>query len=171
MSTQPNTPGTPVATLVAPGPGREPRSLDAATPVLFLPVNIETRFMDGVEGRSELWLRIYPDQIAINTHEPELTDQEIADGKTYWDAVWRAGNPPASIDTAKAPWRGLASRYGSPRAAWIALTMTPTNVAQQPAAATAAGADPNPQPVYPDPAKRPSSWNKTAVADALPDVW
>jgi hypothetical protein len=149
----------------------EPGLLDAATPVLFLPVNIETRFMDVGDGRSELWLRIYPDQIAINTHEAELTDQEIADGQTYWDAVWRAGNPPASIEAVKAPWRGLASRYGAPRAAWIALTMTPTNVAQQPAAATADGTDPNPEPVYPAPATRPSSWNKAAVADALPDFW
>ena len=40
-------------------------------------------------------MRIYPDQIAINSHEPELTSQEIADGQAYWDAVWRAGNPPA----------------------------------------------------------------------------
>ena len=96
MSTQPN-PNAPSI----PAPGKppvvgEPHQLDAATPVLFLPVNIETRFMDGPDGRAELWLRVYPDQIAINSHEPELTAQEIADGTTYWDAVWRAGNPPPS---------------------------------------------------------------------------
>ncbi len=110
MSTRPNpnVPGIP-----APVPGQPPivetHQLDAATPVLFLPVNIETRFMDNSDGRPELWLRIYPDQIAINSHEPELTDQEIADGTAYWDAVWRAGNPPPSADAVKAPWRGLAS--------------------------------------------------------------
>ena len=49
-------------------------------PVLFLPVNIETRFMTSAAGAPELWVRIYPDQIAINSHEPELTAQEIADG-------------------------------------------------------------------------------------------
>ena len=91
MSTRPNpnVPGIP-----APAPGQPPiietHQLDAATPVLFLPVNIETRFMDNSDGRPELWLRIYPDQVAINSHEPELTDQEIVDGTTYWDAVWRA---------------------------------------------------------------------------------
>jgi hypothetical protein len=150
---------------------REPRALDAATPVLFLPVNIETRFMDVTEGRSELWIRIYPDQISIDSHEPELTDQEIADGTAYWDAVWRAGKPPADLDTVKAPWRGLASRYGSPRAAWIALTMTPNNVAQQPAAATPDGVDPVPNPDYPKPPTRKTSWERPAVADALPDAW
>jgi hypothetical protein len=169
MSSQPNPPQ-----LSPTRPGavvNEPHSLDAATPVLFLPVNIETRFMDTGDGVSQLWVRIYPDQIAINTHEAELTDQEITDGTTYWDAVWRAGNPPASLDTVKAPWRGLASLYGAQRAAWIAQQMTPTNIAQQPAAATADGAAPNPAPVYPTPATRPSSWSQTAIADALPDYW
>jgi hypothetical protein len=169
MSSQPNppqlSPTRPAAVV------NEPHSLDAATPVLFLPVNIETRFMDTGDGVSQLWVRIYPDQIAINTHEAELTDQEITDGTTYWDAAWRAGNPPASLDTEKAPWRGLASLYGAQRAAWIALQMTPTNIAQQPAAATADGATPNPAPVYPTPATRPSSWSQTAIADALPDYW
>jgi hypothetical protein len=169
MSSQPNppqlSPMRPAAVV------NEPHSLDAATPDLFLPVNIETRFMDTGDGVSQLWVRIYPDQIAINTHEAELTDQEITDGTTYWDAVWRAGNPPASLDTVKAPWRGLASLYGAQRAAWIALQMTPTNIAQQPAAATADGAAPNPAPVYPTPATRPSSWSQTAIADALPDYW
>jgi hypothetical protein len=169
MSTQPNP--IPAPTPTPPAVRHEPHSLDASTPVLFLPVNIETRFMDGFDGRSELWVRIYPDQIAINSHEPELTDQEITDGKIYWDAVWRAGNPPASLDAVKAPWRGLASRYGAPRDAWIARTMTPSNLAQQPAAPTPAGTDPNPKPVYPQPPTRPSSWNKPAIADALPDAW
>jgi hypothetical protein len=169
MSTQPNpnipSPAPPV--VIKP----EPRFLDAATPMLFLPVNIETRFMDTTDGRSQLWVRIYPDQIAINSHEPELTDQEIVDGQTYWNVVWRAGNPSASLDAVKAPWRGLASRYGAPRAAWIALQMTPTNIAQQPVAPTPDGADPNPLPAFPAPATRPSSWNKAAIADALPDAW
>ena len=149
-----------------------PGALDAARPVLFLPVNIETRFMDVADGRSELWVRIYPDQIAINSHEPELTDQEIADGKNYWDAIWRAGNPPASTDALKAPWRGLASRYGPQRAAWIALQTTPTNPAQQPIAATPDGTNLNPAPAYPPhPVTRASSWTQPAIADALPDAW
>lgn len=182
MSTRPNpnlppsAPAPPAAAPPAPAaPPRvairpEPRSLDAATPVLFLPVNIETRFMDIGNG-SQLWVRIYPDQIAINSHEAELTDQEIADGQTYWNAVWRAGNPPPSLDSAKAPWRGLASLYGAQRAAWVALQMTPTNIGQQPAAPTPDGTDPNPAPAFPAPPTRPGSWNQAAIADALPDAW
>jgi hypothetical protein len=146
-------------------------ALSAATPVLFMPVNLETRFMNSVTGAPELWVRIYPDQIAINSHEPELTKQEITDGTAYWDAVWRAGNPPASIDTVKAPWRGLGQRYGAARAAWIALQMTPFNVAAQPVSATAPGATPVPAPVYPTPAVRAASWTKPAITEALPDAW
>jgi hypothetical protein len=168
MSTQTNSPQRPPerAAVV-----NGPRSLDAATPVLFLPVNIETRFMDVGDGVAQLWVRIYPDQIAVNNHEADLTQQEITDGTNYWDAVWRAGNPPVSLETVKAPWRGLASLYGAPRAAWIALQMTPTNIAQQPAAATSDGTAPNPLPAYPKLQPRSSQWTQTPVAGGLPDSW
>jgi hypothetical protein len=146
--------------------------LDSRIPVLFLPVNIETRFMDLSNGASELWVRIYPDQIAVNSHEAELSAQEISDGKTYWDLVWRTGKPPVSLDAVKAPWRGLASLYGPQRAAWIALQMTPNNIASQPAAPTPDGSAPPVLPDYPvTPKVRPSSWTQVAVADALPDLW
>lgn len=143
----------------------------ASTPALLLPVGIETRFMTNAAGAPELWVRIYPDQFAINSHEPELTAQEITDGQAYWDAVWRAGNPPASLDTVKAPWRGLAQRYGATRAAWIAQEMTPLNSAAQPVAPTPDGATSSPLPVYPTPTTRDSSWTKPAIAEALPSAW
>ena len=151
--------------------GRGPAGLDAQTPLLLLPVNIQTRFVDPVDGRHELWVRIYPDQIAVNSHEPELTDREGSDGQAYWNTVWDAGNPPADPDDVKAPWRTLVSLYGAQRAAWIALALTPTNIAAQPVAATPAGAAPVPPPVFPVPPSRKSSWEKPAVADALPDAW
>ena len=147
-----------------------PRGLDARTPLLLLPVNIETRFL-STGAQQELWVRIYPDQIAINSHEPELTEQEIADGTSYWNEVWNAGLPPTSLDAIQAPWRGLASRYGAPRAAWIALQMTPSNISFQPAAATPQGDTPSPAPIYPTPATRDSSWEKPALAALLPDSW
>lgn len=153
------------------GAAQPQKGLAASVPLLFLPVNIETRFITSAAGGPELWVRIYPDQIAINSHEPELTQQEITDGKAYWDEVWRAGKPPASIDALEAPWRGLAARYGTPRAAWIALQLTPTNRNLQPAAATPDGASPNPAPVYPSPPTRTDSWTKPAVTEALPDAW
>src|SRR6202040_2130068 len=133
--------GPPAAILpTPPAPPAPQRQLAASTPLLLLPVNVETRFMDTAGGPSELWVRIYPDAIAIDPHEPGLTDQEVADGTAYWDAAWRAGKSTPPSDAEKAPWRGLAARYGAQRAAWIALQLTPVNVAAQPVAATAGGA-------------------------------
>jgi hypothetical protein len=148
------------------------RGLDAKTPLLLLPVNFETRFIDVNDREAQLWVRIYPDQIAIDAHEPELTLQEIADGQSYWTELWSAGDPPPKADGAQAPWRALATIYGATRAAWIALQLTPTNPTQQPAAPAAPGAaGPNPAPAFPGPPTRASSWEKPAVADALPDTW
>jgi hypothetical protein len=137
--------------------------------LLLLPVHVQTRFVDGGDGSSELWVRIFPDQIAVDAHEPELTAQEIADGEAYWTAVWQAGNPPLTLDVAQAPWRALASRYTPQRAAWIALQLTPTNQGQQPAAPSTSA--PVPAPVFPTVPTRATSWEKPAVADALPDAW
>src|ERR1700732_495399 len=110
----------------------EVHALSAQTPLLFLPVYVETRFIDAPDGSSELRVRVFPDQISINSHEPELTDQEITDGQAYWTAVWFAGTS-ATKDALLTPWRDLASRYGARRAAWIARELTPCNLTQEPA--------------------------------------
>jgi len=148
-----------------------PAGLSAQTPLLLLPVNVQTRFVKPEKGNDELWLRIYPDQIALDSHEPGLTTQELSDGQAYWTALWQAGNPPPDPDAAKAPWRTIAALYKPPRAAWICLQLTPTNLAQQPAAATPSGTAPVPAPLFPAVPSRSSSWEQPAVADALPDVW
>jgi hypothetical protein len=157
-------------------PPIETRPLSARTPLLLLPVHIQTRFVKPTQDfvrttTTELWVRIYPDQIAVDSHEPELTNQEISDGEAYWNAVWAAGNPPPDPDDAKAPWRTIASLYTPQRAAWICLQLTPTNLAQQPAAPTPSGSTPVPAPVFPAVPTRASSWEQPAVADALPDAW
>jgi hypothetical protein len=158
------------------GPGQS-AGISASTPLLLLPVHIQTRFVDGAQTvagavpTSELWVRVYPDQIAVNTHEPELTAQEVADGQAYWNALWQVGNPPVNPDDAKAPWRTLASTYNPPRAAWIAQQLTPLNLPLQPVAATPVGTAPVPAPLFPVVAMRDSSWEQPAVADALPDAW
>jgi hypothetical protein len=141
-----------------------------ATPLLLLPVRIETRFADRGKG-SELWVRVYPDQIMVNGHHPELTTAELAAGNAYWDAVWRAGDPPPQPDAVQGPWRGLAARYGAPRAAWIVRQTTPVNIAQRPAAPTPTGSDPVPPPQPPSPATSGSGWDAPATAALLPPAW
>jgi hypothetical protein len=172
--------GTPPPGTTQPPTGTPPpigpvpiRSLgpDAQTPLLLLPVHIQTRFVDTTNGQPELWVRVFPDQIAVNSFEAPLTAQEITDGQTYWTALWSAGNPPPTPDAAQAPWRLLASTYTPQRAAWIAQQLTPGNLAQQPVTPTPAGTAPTPAPIFLAPPTRATSWEEPATAGALPDAW
>lgn len=144
----------------------------AVTPLLLYPVRIETRFADtDTDGASELWLRVYPDQIMVNGHHPELTAAEQAAGNDYWNTLWLAGNPPPSPDDAQAPWRGLAGRYGGPRAAWIVLQTTPVNIASRPAAPIPPGGTPDPPLQPPSPPISGSAWDAPSTAAMLPAAW
>src|SRR5689334_1114163 len=87
------------------------RRLSERIPVLLFPVRLETRFTAG-----QLRVRIYPDQLAVETHEAQLTRAEVVGGNDFQKRF----ADPASDDGAKRDaWRALADRFGSPRAAWI----------------------------------------------------
>ncbi len=74
---------------VNPHPRASIANLSDGIPFLLLPVRIETRFVTS-NNTSELWLRIYPDDIAIHTHEKTLTDKEVTEGEKYWKALFEA---------------------------------------------------------------------------------
>ena len=116
-----------------------PAPLTSDVPIAFLPVRLEARFR-FVPWNFQLLVRIFPDDLHIDTHEPALTDDEVADGRKYW-AI-----PEPRLDA----WRNLATKYGAPRAAWIARTME------------AAGADPP---------RRASAWTRAPRTSVLPDRW
>ncbi len=63
-------------------------------PVALLPVRLETRFVgsddDSDAATDELRIRVYPDQIHVDSHEPELTDDEVHWGRTFWTRTWLA---------------------------------------------------------------------------------
>src|SRR5216683_2053284 len=141
---------------------------DVVAPMLLLPIRVETRFVDTQE-QPQLWVRIYPDHFAIDTHEPGLSPDEQAAGQTYWEAVWRVGTN--DLEGEKGAWRGLASTVGVTRAAWIALQLTPTNPGQRPATPTPDGQPLNPLPTYPEVSTRATNWERAPVAGALPDHW
>jgi hypothetical protein len=112
--------------------------IDAALPIALLPVRIETRF-----AGTDLLIRIYPDDVHIDTHEPELTDDEAARGRTYWQQVG------AGADTRDA-WRQLARFHGPQRGEWIARSTQDSSTA---------------------PPARAGSWTRAARTDLLPDRW
>ena len=97
------TPAPPIAA------AKPPTGPDARYPIALLPLRLETRFSGTV-----LQVRIFPDEIFADTHEPGLTSDESRDGAAYVATIGSAAEPQS--------WGALVSRYTAPRAAWIALT-------------------------------------------------
>ncbi len=96
--------------------------LDDQLPCLLLPLRIETRFMGAPDAR-ELWVRVYPDDIAVHTHEKVLARDEADAGVDYWTERQRA----LAVEDAderkrleEGAWRALVESYGGTRAGWIA---------------------------------------------------
>ncbi len=104
-------------------------NLSDCYPVLLLPVRLETRFLGD-----DLWVRIYPDQISLDTHNPELTQAEFSAGRRYQDLAHQE-----SEDKKRNAWSELARRFGPERAAWIAKATTGENRANQPMAINESG--------------------------------
>jgi hypothetical protein len=78
-------------------------------PLVLLPIRLETRFQ-----QNELWLRVYPDDIHVNSFEPELTAAESTARTNYLAAVKK------DSASAQAAFANLARQYGPERAAYIA---------------------------------------------------
>jgi len=87
----------------------------AELPLVLLPVRLETRFRG-----SQLWLRIFPDNVHVNSFEPELTDEERTARSAYLE------QSKSGPDAAKAAFGTLARQLGSERAAWVASTNNPS---------------------------------------------
>ena len=97
--------------------GNEIHSTDF--PFLLLPLRLETRFIGN-----DLYIRIYPDQICLNSHIQGITERELIAGQEFRDII-NAPNEPDADDfeepeeKIKNAWRRLASEFGSERASYI----------------------------------------------------
>jgi hypothetical protein len=137
------------------GPIERIGQLDAGVPVAFLPMRIETRFRragtPGQPAAGELLVRVYPDALMADDHEPLLTAREVAAGQDYWRRVAADGG---ERDT----WTALLAETTAERAAWIVEVTTP--------------ADPGaPDPVFPELQTRPDGWHRAPEARGLPERW
>lgn len=77
----------------------------------------------------ELWVRIYPDDIHIHSHENPLTLAEIQAGIDYWNIWWASDG---DMDKRRGAWKGICEFYGPQRAAWIIKQMRPANLPNEP---------------------------------------
>ena len=136
-------------------------------PLALLPVRLETRFFGRPDGTSELRVRVFPDQIHIDSHDPRLSAEEIALGRRYWELRWRAATDVARHRSA---WRMLTDRFEPGRAAWIARRLEPTNAAQRPAAPLADGDPLTNAPQFPD-VGAAADVVRTPRAAGLPARW
>ncbi len=141
-------------------------------PLALLPVRLETRFFAQPDGSSELRVRVYPDKIHLDSHEPELTPQELEWGKHYWEQAWRAGKDHLAQVTA---WRQIADRFRAARAAWIVRVLEPTNPQQRPTSPVAADKPLPVAPAFPsvevvDDGQN-AAWRRAPLARLMPDSW
>jgi hypothetical protein len=132
--------------------------LEAQYPIVLLPLRIETRFgtaprvararntavAASASGSPELLVRIYPDEISADAHEPELS----ADEQTAGQAYWAAAQPNGEQLTA---WQTLLLKYPAARAAWIVRLTDPSAKTPPPA-------------FY-----KPTGWSRAVEARLLPD--
>lgn len=144
--------------------------LDDSTPFLLFPVRIETRFINltspGGPAQHELWVRIYPDDIQIDTHEPGLTDSEVEGARVYWTELWKAGPDP---DGRLGAWRALVDSFGANRAMWVVEAYGPSNSADILNATTRAEPALDPADHWPEYDAKPDSWSQAPSAKLMPD--
>ena len=86
------------------------------TPVVLLPVRLETRFVTDADGRA-LLVRVYPDEIHVDSHQPGLTSGEVAAGEAYAALLAAAGSDP---EARRRAFEQLAGRVGTTRALYVA---------------------------------------------------
>jgi len=143
-----------------------PLASSPAQPLVLFPVRLETRFSLLADGGADLRIRIYPDTIHVDTHEPQLTEAEVTWGQHFWDQTWRAATDAAAAERA---WRQLVERFDRARAAWIARALTPLNQNAQPSKPIPDG---KPLPIKFPPVKtKADAWTRAAYTRMLPSRW
>lgn len=154
-----------------------------AAPAALLPgwkVPPGDTLMEGVSptfachpDKKALWIRLFPDEIAIQTHEEVLTEDEVNSAKRFWQALHQAEHPPQDILENRSPeeieyyqqnqrigaWKALLNSYGTARSAWIIRQLKPAN----------SETFPTQSPLFEDdPITKPVSWNEQACTRVMP---
>ncbi|WP_030194845.1 hypothetical protein [Streptomyces sp. NRRL S-87] len=161
-----------IGAFVADAPGDELLArLDPDVPLVLMPVRLETRLRVGGAAPPALHVRIFPDDVHVESHDPDPTEGEVRKGQDYWRLVWRAGraeNAAGDRDRIlRSAWDQLSGALGPARARWIAARLAPA-ADDRPGGPLADGA-PGPEPHFGAPPTRARGWNRAATASTLPD--
>jgi hypothetical protein len=102
-------------------------SVNYQYPVLLMPVKVETRFVrtllnkenqekEKKKEKEELWIRVFPDKIFLDSFHPTLSQEECLDKKQFHNIV--DDKEKTEVDV-KEFWQLLVKKYGVYRASWI----------------------------------------------------
>src|SRR5690606_2785189 len=136
------------------GFARLAEELDDQYPILFFPVRLATVF----NAPNQFWIRVFPDEIAVETHEEVLSESEVEEGKVYWRHFADADTEEDKVQA----WDVLCRSFSAERAAYIALELTPTNIGSNPL-----GDD----LVFPTVPTQPDTWSKQPATHVMPDAF
>ena len=154
---------------------QELTALSTEYPVLLFPVRVQTKFLPSANGGHELCVRFYPDQISLDTHQPALSEQEVAAGQRYWRQEGEEWQQPESLALrptlhSLSSWRRLVAAYGARRGQWVVEQTTPSNLAALVSALASPDVD-VPEPTFAEqPVINPES-STGPLARALPDYF
>lgn len=140
--------------------------IEEQNPILLLPLRLETRFEYSA---AELWIRVFPDDISIHTHESALTASETKAGSYYWKELWTVKKSlPSDFDTQrKKAWSQVANRFGMNRATWILLQTRPLKLKpNEDFSNILVEADLDPGPVE----TKYQAWSEAAKSYVMPDL-
>lgn len=151
-------------------------------PLALFPVRLETRFypFDSSSPR-ELWVRIYPEPLHIDTWQPALSPKENDAGSVYWTTIWTALVKKVGVGKGYA-WATVAGVLGEElpafeqlvtavgsrgRALTVLTQLRPGNLSYT-GGSSLAGQPTTPNPVPP---KREEGQDSVPVARLLPERW
>lgn len=96
-------------------------------PFLMFPVRLETKFK--ITGsQPQLWIRIFPDDISIDSHEEDISQNEFSSLQLYHQRITDAealATADATLDATyvenqkQLAWKELTDTFGSQRSSWI----------------------------------------------------
>ena len=103
--------------------------LNDQTPILMMPVRLETRFknvsaVDNHQHRSS-GCESTPTSAGSIRSIRRSAEPELANVQAYWVNVWKAGGVE---EQRRGAWRTLVTRHGAGRARWIASQYQPVNL-------------------------------------------
>lgn len=138
--------------------------LDSQTPIVLLPVRLETRYFASDAEHYELRVRIFPDDIHLDSHQPMITSTEYELTRGYWDSRLDEG---VESDAAILRWQELCQEAGDSRAMWLAGKLDPFGKGGrfEPGQSRQTTGDFPTLPIVPD------GWTVPAKARGLPDRW